>query len=412
MAQAATRETNKGRKNKIGDFWVDKVDVDVMRKFIAENKLDIDTDVTAEQLGVALTVYFRERTPNPDDMAKCDECAGEASDDVGDACPFCGITEPVVEDTAAEPDADAEEDDEPLEVAPTPKKTTTPKKAKKENEIMTAAAATTNGAAKTGELVQVKGKGAPMASVRHTEKELDKAIKEVVALKTGAVTSIVDLGHKLREINEKQLWRARSDEKGNPRYTGFDAFIHNELNMSPTYAYQIMKQAEQFSPADIARLGNSKIALILKAPPEDRKSLQEKVEKDPKGMSKRKLASEVQELKKKRGYTGDTEKAKVAHQGAKARAKKIAAKKEAPAKDKITIASIEGKKTIKLYAKPASMRNLDLSQCREAKTLGDSPFGMLELANEVVMTFEVKKSKSGKLIIVADTRRQSVAEAE
>jgi hypothetical protein len=414
MAQAAREETTKakGRLNKIGNFYVNRISGDVMRKFIETEKIAIDDllVMTDEQIGVALTTHFQGTTKR-EDMCKCDDCGGEAPDSV-EACPFCGLVAEVYADGETATEEKAPEESTPVieaevvEDSDEPKskkkaKTSSKKKTSskdKEETMASAEKSTANGAGKSGELVQVKGKGAAMSKL--TEKDLDQAVKDVIKLKTGAVTSVLELGHKILEINTKQLWKLRVDDEGKARYTGFDAFCHNELNLSPSYAYTLMNQAKDFSPEDIARLGRSKIALILKAPPEDRKAVQEKAEK---GAPVRELSKEVKKLREEKGYSGESKKAKAGAKGGKAKAKKAASSKK-PAGDKITIASIEGRKTIKLYDKPATLRNLDLSQCKRATGLQKTPFGVIELANEVTMYISIQKTDAG-LVAVVDTRR-------
>lgn len=427
-----------GRVNAIGGFYVGKVDEKVMRTFIKSvgAKVEIDGSSTTEQIAVALTLHFREVTKDPDDFAKCDECGGEAPDAYNavmlENCPFCGIeSDPVdaadagdddssvdVVETAGasssnEDDGDGEDGgadagdskDEPeVDAKPAASK----KKAKAERPAKESTAMTTtahvngkaNGKSTALATTPKAGKG---ALAKFTDRDLDKAVEEVIRLKTVGAQNYYELGQKILEINEKNLWKLRVDEDNKARYSGFDAFVHHELKMSSTNAFNMIAWARQYSEKDVAQMGRTNAALIMKAPPEDRKALTELAKA---GASRRTIEKKVTEAKKKRNYEGGSARAKAGAKGAKARAEKIA-KTKTVAQDKITIAKIEGLKKIKLYAKPASLKNLDFTQLKRAKALGDEPFGKLELANGVVMYVHIVKEKDGTLSAKFNTQRES-----
>jgi hypothetical protein len=391
MGQAAKKLAAK--KNMIGDFWVEKIDADVILAFAKEHKikLDADKDSTPEQLAVALTMHFRDTVKDPDAFAKCENCGGEAHEDF-EICPFCGLEGVEASDDEEEEPAT---EIEAVEVeAPKGKKT---KKSKKGDYTMGAAVKINTGSNKA--LTKAEKSGLAIS-----EADLDTAVKHVIQLKSDASVSYWELGGAILEINEKGLWKLRLGENGKARYSGFDAFCHHELNMSVTNAFNMMACARDYTREDVAAMGKSKAVLILKAAPEDRKELQEKAKK---GASFRDVEKGVKESKKKRSYTGATPAAKRGSKGGHARAEKHEKNREV-AQDKITIAKIEGIKTVKLYARPASLKNLDLDACKRAKTIKDQPFGRLELVNGVAMFISIVVGKDGSLAAKIDTRRESL----
>jgi hypothetical protein len=439
--------------NAIGNFYPDAVVREVMLKFIEQNPdIDVDSSGTTEQIAVGLSIRFQEKLSR-DDMCKCDRCAGEAPDTL-EACPFCGLggevtpgdvaesPEPRITEDAAggtnEQQNDASGSTGGETSAPAKKKKSSSKKDKKkeggeataeqeqastdaipaevvsaeppkEDEDMRAAAAAkvTPGDQK---LVQVQGKGAAMKP--YTTKDLDDAVKDVLEAKASTFVSSIELGTKILDINVRQLWKLRVDAKGKAKYTSFDAFLHHELKISDSMAYSLMGMARKYGNDAAARkIGATKFTLILKAPPEDREALkQDAVDNN---LSKRELEKKVQDAKKKRGYTGETEKARAGAKGAEAKAAKKAAAQKAVERqsDKITIAVVEGRKTVKLYAKPASLRNLDMNDLKRAKTLDAMPFGRFELGNETVLYLSIQKTDQG-LVSVLDFRREASAAAE
>lgn len=395
MGQAAKKIGNGSKVNALGGFYPDKVEGKVMRAFVKEQKIKlagVDADTTDEQLALSLTMHFRESLAE-DDMCKCERCGGEGPDDL-EACPFCGLESATDDEEADEADeADDEEADAP-EPEPSASNVVDVSTAKAKK----AAAAKKDPAHKATSTALAKAEPTTMAT-KATEKDLDDAVEEVVQLKTNAAESYWELGKKVREINKRGLWKLRKTEDGKVRYSSFEAFCHHELHMTSGNAYQLMAAAGEFTKDDIQAMGHSKAALILKAAPEDRKALAEAAKK---GASARTIREGVNKSKKERGYEGATEAAK---RGSKGAVKTSAA--SAVKQDKITIAKIEGTHVVKLYAKPASMKNLDLDACKRAKGIKDVPFGRMELANGVVMYVSIQVGRDGFLQAKMDTRRES-----
>lgn len=419
-AAAAKQDKTKSRVNSIGGFFEDKVVGDVMRNYLLTAKVPADkVDPNVEEdrtLAMALTLYFREGT-SENDMAKCERCAGEAPASIVN-CPFCGL-----EGETDEDDDDEDEEAKP-ESAPAPKKTAAAKKAEKaekaekndktEDAMQTQANGSgtkkaSTALATTGNAKPVKAEPEPRTEIVMTADDLDKAVERVRKLKVFAAKAAYALGHELLAINEQKLWKLRLGEKGKAKYTSFDQFVEQECQISHTHAYNLISIAKDFTEEDMNVFGTTKLAIMLKAPEEVRPALKEKA----KTHSANQLRQEARKAAEERGHTNKKKKhardyANMGKKGAKATATKKTTK---AASDKITIATIEGKKIVNLFAKPDSMRNIDWGSLKRAKTIDAQPFGRLELTNEVTMTFALVKNDAG-LQLKIDIRRDVSGDSE
>lgn len=436
-----------GRKNALAGFLVDKIDGDLMRAYVKKNKLkNIDVDVADEQLAVALVMHFKETVP-PTEQVRCEECFA-ISHEEEDVCPVCGdegevdgdeevSTAPaaaesgpasVAADDADEEDEeddeeseeededdedeedDAEEDEEEEDAAPEkaaaakeePEVTTPPKKATKKEAVAMKAETHVNGASTPKKKSAALAKPAAEAEVadggkKKTEKDLDNAVKEVQRLLVDSHVSYYEFAKKIFEINDKQLWKLRKTEEGKARYTSWDAFVHHELKMSPTHSYNAIECAKNYKSAEEIRElgGKTKAVLLLKAAPVDRPALAAAAKA---GATKRELEKGVAESRKKHGPTKKSPQAQAGAKGA-------AAQKKSKSVEKISVANIEGSRTIKLYKKPETMKGLAWPPEKRAAKLGDLPFGRLELQPGVVQYFSVLQ-KDGELILNIQTRRE------
>ncbi len=414
-----TVESGKGkkasRKNGVGAFLVDKIDGDRMRAFIKEHDLEIDADVEDEQLGVALSLHFANTVPKADKV-RCDVCEGVASADYAE-CPYCGDegeveeeedenetvaaappSESVIENVDDDEEEDEEEEEEEVAAALPAKKTA----AKKDKETKMTTAQTTNGAGskKSGGVARVH------SAELMTSKDLDKAVGEVARLTSEVAKATFtgaelywQLGQKILEINGKGLWKLRLDEKtGKAKYKSWDAFVHNELHMSPQHSYTAIDLAKNFeSGAEVREIGQTKAIKLLQAAPQDRPAL---IEAAKAGATVKEIDAAAKKSKKKHGPAKKTVQAKAGAASAKAKAK-VSAKNT----EKVSITSFEGVKTIKLYKRPESIKDLDLSTCKRATKIGDQPFGRLEMANGLVQQFAVI-NKDGEWVLKIETRRE------
>lgn len=346
-----------------------------------------------ELLVLRLAGHFKDK--HEGELIECDVCEGLSPEDApGGACPFCGT----VDDGESREQAAVEPTTETRVSAAKDAKGHEPaaKSGEKEKETMTSAAKTANGAAKKkGTHLAVVppaavSKVAPVGKLATTE-TLDAAIAEVIRLKAQASSSTWELGARIRVIFDGQLWKQRLVEDGSaPRFKGFDPFCTHELGITPTYAYKLMDISKNFGEADVRKFGTSKLGLLLMAPAEDRPGIKDKIEK---GASKREIAEVVKETRKKRGVT-----------------KRETGRKAMPAgtgrkSEKITVANVIGRKTIKMFKKPES-RKADPSTWVRARRLADVPWGRMELENGVVQYFAMQESASGELQLVVETRRE------
>lgn len=406
-------------RNGIAKFDPKKIDPEVMRRFVEEQAggfpLDgTPRDASAPTLGVALYLHFKKAVPEDDDMLECDDCKGLAPDTT-DVCPYCG--------SEGGPPGDAAPAAEPAlaNAAPAthsepsaPAKTPGAKKKKKKGAKASAQAAPTSdgGEAKgkestiMGEVVQtngksskngltaIKGGGAPLESTKATEKTLDRLVSEAKSLLGTSAGNYLSAATRVKEIRDKRLWQLRTDEGGKSKYASFDAFVHHEFGFTPQYASLLAKHAEEFTDEEAGKLGRSKMTLILQAPPAERARLKE--EAVSKKKTKRALAKDVKEARKKANYTGDTAAQKAAAQSAKNK------KPKAP---KATAVLLDGKKTIKMYQRPPSIRNIKLEDLKRAKLIKDRPFTIIELANQGRILVEVKKDAKGELLLSYEFQR-------
>jgi hypothetical protein len=424
MAEA-TR--GKGRLNEIGGFWVGQVDRAVMLEFAGEENLDnIDPEGSAEEIALALSLHFKGTTPKSE-LCKCTECGGESPVSL-EACPFCGDAEaiddgdedgeeaePIDRDGEEPPSAlvsspdlaadagDSEDEDDveaSAEDAPPPPPPSKPAaKAKKEKTKMELVHTNgTNGASTKRAASKALAK-VPTTSL--ATRSLDKAVAKVLKIKADGAESYWTLGKEILEINEQGLWKLRIEADGKAAYKSFDAFVHHELHMSASYAYSAMDVAREYKTADEVRaLGSkTKAMLVLKVPVEDRP----KVIENAANMSTQQIRDAAKESRAKHGSPKkDKQQAAAGKKGA------TSPKRESAASDKIAVTSIVGSKTIKLHAKPASMKGIDASAIGalpRAKKLTDQPFGVFEMANGVVQYFSIQQ-KDGELVLKIETRRK------
>lgn len=426
-----TETVKQNRTNAIEGFLVHKLDPKVMKECAEDRELDVE-GLSPEQTALVIVGHFRKVT-NPGDLMACSQCKG-TSDVELDECPLCGFAGDVAEGSEEELDDDEEDDeevdqdaqdeepevvkaqvvddeDEDDEDASSPDledrleaavakgdKADNKTKMRKRSEVVSK-----KGSSKTmttsGAMMNGKDAAAMTSRIKGNKKsvaDLDKAVADIVKLKAMAGLSYWHLGQKILEIYTDQLWKLR-EEDGKPRYKGWEAFVHAEFKMTPMNANNLMDTAKVYNEAQVRAFGYSKLALTLKAAPEDRQEIVEQIEK---GASKRQIEAKVQESRKRTGHKATGE-----GRTNKAKSKAGTASKGAARKEKISVANIEGRKTIKLFAKPDSMRGVDVMELtKRAKRLADIPFGWFELTNGVTQYFTVGEV-NGELTLTVETRR-------
>ncbi len=388
MAHEGTK-TAKAKKvaDKANGVILAKVDRLTMNLACQAFKITYADDAADETIVLRLAAHFKEHFKKTD-LIECDVCEGESPSDY-DCCPFCGESDESrsTDDEEKTPPAAAAQPPPASKAAKAPK---APKETRSKAEIATAALAAppTNGLAKRSTA------SAKVVVVDPDEARLDKAVAEVHRVKQEAAASAWELGAKIGAVYDDQLWKLRKDEKGAPKYKGFDPFCAAELTITPRTAYRLMDVAKNFAETDVKAFGTAKLGLLLMAPEEDRPAIKDKIAA---GASKKEVAAEVGKARTARGVERMTTPGrKEMPAGEKARA---------PRQEKITVASIVKKRTVPLYGKPSS-RKADLADLKRAKRMGDVPWGRMELENKVVMYFQIREDAGGQLELIVDTRRE------
>jgi hypothetical protein len=112
-------------------------------------------------------------------------------------------------------------------------------------------------------------------------------------------------------------------------------------------------------------------------------------------VKKRELLAEVKEAKEKTGYRKPNREHPGAPSGGTGGGRKL---------EKIVIASILGRTTVKLFKKTDKRLKRGESPAR-ARNLADMPYGTRELANGVVEHFMIVEDASGDWKLVVETKR-------
>jgi hypothetical protein len=371
----------------------------IARGIIDKDDVD-DGDTTTETLSVQLWSDITEKTVLKD-QCRCKQCRGIGSY-ADDLCPYCGHdTAEDVDASPATPEAPAAKaagEEKPMKMS----ETTEMKKDKPAKEKTNGAAAK----ADTGSAAIVKD-DTKTSSMTFTERDLDTAIRDIQALKGAGAVSMYLLGKRLSEVHAG-IWKLRTekDDKGKekPKYKTFEAFCTAEIGMTPANAYSLMDVSTHYSEEQVRAWGTSKLDLVLKAPVENRKELEEKIAK---GASHREIKEEVQKIKKKTGHVRET-------RSASGRGGKRSAAATKPSKKAaITVANLIGTATVKLFRKPPSITGITpekIDGLPRAKKVGDTPFGYEELPNGVIRYYTLDSTPGGELFIRIVTKHAEETE--
>ena len=241
-----------------------------------------------------------------------------------------------------------------------------------------------------------------------TSAKLDEAVAEIHKLKATSAASYWDLGVKIKKLYDAGLWRQRLNDKGGPKWKGFDAFAQHELGIGPQNALKMMDVAANFSRIQVEAFGSKKFSLVLEAPPEDRPAIVQKIEQ---GASKREVEKEVRALAKEKGHRAPNR--TTGKLGGSRKPKAPSATNlpppGKPVEEKITVASILKREVVKLWQKPDKKQmsmTADHKGWKRCKRIADVPWGAMELANGVVMHFTVQAGSNGEMTLVVETKRE------
>lgn len=325
-----------------------------------------------------------------DHRGNCDNCGGD-SDVLLDPCPFCG-------------------DDGEGKVLPFEEPKAATKNESPVVDKLNAAVATGQGQALV-KVTKPKDDLVPASQVL-TEHDLDAAVARVHKAKGETAAGHWDVGNETRDIYNRKLWQLRLGADGKPKYKTWESFVAQELMMSHTNAKILMDVSEAYSREKVAALGPYKLGFTLTLPVEDRPRLLAAAEG---GATKRQLAEEARRIKKEKGFRRPNRESPIEHEsgakggkgGAKSQSGTTSKSKgrEGKREEKITVAQVLGKTTLKMYKKPPSMRNVNVEELSRAKRFADNPFTMNLLANGVQEIFTLTEDAAGQWQLVIERRR-------
>jgi hypothetical protein len=280
-------------------------------------------------------------------LTECDACGYQSPYDLafGALCPFCGV-------------GDEEEKDEAAE------------------DVVESKA-----------VVVAKPRDVVQAGV--TEVQLDEKVEAIHRGKVEGVSAAWRVGKLITEIRGGQLWKLRRDENGLPRFKTFEAFCLHELNLTAASVYRFDDVAGAFTEPEAAKLGTSKLKLIVMLPAEDREELKKKIAEGATHREIAKAASEKKQRAKKEGKPLAETKAPAGREGGRKLTKLT-----------IPIEELLRKRRVEAYCKPTNTSNFSLEELTRAKTLKDQPLGMLQLSPKVMLMVTLAPSASGELEFV------------
>lgn len=364
------------RINALTGIHIDKVDRNRILQALKDAGKEIDPTDSTEQLAVQLHMVY-DGLPN-ERKIRCLKCKG-VGDEQQSICPFCGC-----------------EDGESVDAKPNGKEG----KSKREKGAKVDKA---NGTAAVVAADDLQ----PSSEIR-TVRELDAAVADIESLKGRSAAAMWQLGRRIADIHQHQLWKLRVEVaeggKATARFKTWESFVHTELKMSPKTAARAMDVALHYSEQQVALWGTLKLDLLLSAPPEERERImKEKVEA---GAGTREIEQEVKRTKAQAGFKRETrDKSGRGGRRSETQVNKAAAEKKKEGSKQITIANIIGTQTVKLYKRPASLKNVDWKAQPRAKKIADQPIGILELENDVEMLLAVQETSTGELAVKVITQR-------
>lgn len=403
------------------------VDESIMSKAIVKEGIEVPDNAGKPEMVECLIKHFR-KNHVPEKLAKCD-CGGVFPAAFAE-CPYCGDIdgdanedykgkpevvkpdpkakkkEPEVKpepEPEVKPEAETKKPKEPKEpkpevvdVKPEPEPEVKPEaKTKKPKEPKPEVKAPEAAEKKPVAEIVVAAKD-PLAGL--SSRDLDDATAEVLRLKGNSSFSMWELGCKLREIHERQLWKLRMSDDGKPRYKSFESYCSEEVRMSGTACYSMIKIAEHYTAEQVRALGTSKLNLILKAPEEDREELERRAAG---GESKEALRKQVAKLREEKGAPPPRP-AKVARGGAPPVGKSRKS-------EHMTIATVLGKKAIQVHRKPAKKGDpLEAAVAPQAVIdwiASTLPFGVDDLGNGVRELIAIAVDSKGRLQFKIDRKR-------
>lgn len=237
-----------------------------------------------------------------------------------------------------------------------------------------------------------------------TEGLLDRVVKRVSEMYANLAVHYWTLGKQMTVVFDRELWKMRKSSDGKPVYTTFPQWCEKELGKKAGAFYPLMDVAREYTEAQARKLGMTKLGQIITAPDGAKAKILALAEK---GASTRQIAAKVKEERAKAKLARrDTGRGKggVGKGGKLSAAEKAAGvtKTQVDPTGRVTVAMVEGRSVLELFAKPAKKG----AEPKRAKTLADEPYAREELTNGVVRLYSVVKRASG-LVLVLETERAS-----
>jgi hypothetical protein len=284
-----------------------------------------------------------------DGLVKCEVC-GEVSTEHTDFCPYCGDEGLPPEDEEQEqPAAATTTSATPAAAAPA-----APAKGKKKKGAEAAPeAATAPAVAAVGDALVKAGA------------ELDEKVARVNALRVDLAKNTYDIGIEIREIHERELWKARGHQS-------FKEFVEKDLEMSRTLAYRLIETTKEYDRATFESVGARKLALVA--------SIQDAEVRDA-ALEAAKAGATVKEIE---------------------RTKDKAKGKSAPDKEERATAAPRKTNEITLLAKvngkPTTHQWRSASSGRPLAAHKDDAYGEVEVSEDVRLRVALKVDKEGKIV--------------
>lgn len=237
-----------------------------------------------------------------------------------------------------------------------------------------------------GEVDENSSPTTPLVEESQTERDLDRAVARVQALKKNSASSIWELGQEILRVYDSSLWKQRRSNAGAPKWRSWGQFCDGELGVTPAYAYKLMDVAKAFSKSEVEEVGVKKLHLTLQVPREHRHKLLEAAKDGASAREVNDLANSVGKTRRDTGRTGSG--GAGTHKGDARGGRKP---------EKITVAALVGRVEIPLMRGTSDKR---------ARNMADVPRGTERLLNGVTQVFVVTRDEEGRWLLIVERVRE------
>lgn len=216
--------------------------------------------------------------------------------------------------------------------------------------------------------------------------ELEESIREIQSLKNNLAENSYSLGEKLREVSEKDLWKARKDPKGHLAYKNWAAWVEAEIGISRSLAHDLVRITREFTRQTFMEVGQTNLRLIASI--EDPKARSEALEKAAAGASTREISRIAHDSKK-----GGEAPPRESRKGKESAPPPEPSKASAPPKkaNEITLlAKVDGKPKVHHFTSAKTGKQL--------KAHAEDAFVEVRLSSNVVQHLALKLDEAGKVV--------------